>query len=231
MQLGGRSSQCLPARGNAVNTKGFREILGICEEAKEDKSGWSAFLPHLVERSLKGVRLIISYACRGLVESAAEYLPDARWQPCMVHYYHNVFSHVPATKVRDVSHMLTTIHPQESWASADGKAKTIIAELRLLKMGKAADLVEKSVHETVPHHDFPDIHWHKIMSNSPLERFMREIRRRTRMIGTFPDGQSWLNLTAARLRHIAGTQWSTKRYMNMRPLFQAEENPTEAAVA
>ena len=86
---------------SAVNTEGFREILGICEGAKEDKSGWSAFLRHLVERGLKGVRLIISDACRGLVESAAEYLPDARWQRCMVHFYRNVFSHVPATKVRD----------------------------------------------------------------------------------------------------------------------------------
>src|SRR5512137_1686083 len=69
---------------SAVNSEGFREILGICEGAKEDKSGWSAFLRHLVERGLKGVRLIISDACRGLVESAAEYLPDARWQRCMV---------------------------------------------------------------------------------------------------------------------------------------------------
>jgi transposase-like protein len=65
---------------SAVNSEGFREILGICEGAKEDKSGWSAFLRHLVERGLKGVMLIISGACRGLVERAAEYLPDARWQ-------------------------------------------------------------------------------------------------------------------------------------------------------
>jgi putative transposase len=210
---------------SAVNTEGFPEILGICEGAKEDKSGWSAFLRHLVERGLKGVRLIISDACRGLVESAAEYLPDARWQRCMVHFYRNVFSHVPATKIRDVSHMLKAIHAQESRASADDKAKAITAELRLLKMGKAADLVEQSVHETLTYYAFPDIHWHKIRTNNPLERIMREIRRRTRVVGAFPDGQSCLNLAAARLRHIAGTQWSTKRYMNMRPLFQADEYP------
>ena len=216
---------------SAVNTEGFREILGICEGAKEDKSGWSAFLRHLAERGLKGVRLIISDACRGLVESAAEYLPDARWQRCMVHFYRNVFSHVPATKIRDVSHMLKAIHAQESRASADAKAKSIIAELRLLKMGKAAHLVEQSVHETLTCYAFPDIHWHKIRTNNPLERIMREIRRRTRVAGAFPDGQSCLNLAAARLRHIAGTQWSTKRYMNMRPLFQAEETQTKAAVA
>ncbi len=81
-----------------VNAEGFREILGICEGAKEDKSGWSAFLRHLVDRGLKGVELIISDACRGLVESAAEYLPDARWQRCVVHFYRNVFSHVPAAR-------------------------------------------------------------------------------------------------------------------------------------
>ena len=69
---------------SAVNSEGFREILGICEGAKEDKSGWSAFLRHLVDRGLKGVQLIISDACRGLMESAAEYLPEARWQRCMV---------------------------------------------------------------------------------------------------------------------------------------------------
>src|SRR6476660_7895060 len=71
---------------SAVNSEGFREILGICEGAKEDKSGWSAFLRHLVDRGLNGVQLIISDACRGLMESAAEYLPDARWQRCMVHF-------------------------------------------------------------------------------------------------------------------------------------------------
>ena len=67
---------------SAVNSEGFREILGICEGAKEDKSGWSAFLRHLVDRGLNGVRLIISDACRGLTESAADYLPQARWQRC-----------------------------------------------------------------------------------------------------------------------------------------------------
>ncbi|MCX7347111.1 MAG: IS256 family transposase [Alphaproteobacteria bacterium] len=216
---------------SAVNSEGLREILGICEGAKEDKSGWSTFLRHLVERGLKGVRLIISDACRGLVESAAEYLPDARWQRCMVHFYRNIFSHVPATRVRDVSHMLKAIHAQESRLAADAKAISVVAELRLLKMGKAADLVEQAVHETLTYYAFPDIHWHKIRTNNPLERIMREIRRRTRVVGAFPDGQSCLNLAAARLRHIAGTQWSTKRYMIMRPLYQAEQTETEVNVA
>jgi transposase-like protein len=213
---------------SAVNSEGFREILGICEGAKEDKSGWSAFLRHLVDRGLKGVQLIISDACRGLIESVVDYLPEARWQRCMVHFYRNVFSHVPATKVRNVSHMLKAIHAQESRAAADQKANAIIEDLRASKMSKAADLVEQSVHETLTYYAFPDIHWQKIRTNNPLERIMREIRRRTRVVCAFPDGQSCLNLAAARLRYIAGTAWSTKRYMNMQPLYQPQMMQTGA---
>jgi putative transposase len=89
-------------------------------------------------------QLIISDACRGLIESAAEYLPEARWQRCMVHFYRNVFSHVPAAKVRDVAHMLKAIHAQESHEAAAQKAGAIIADLRARKMSKAADLVEQA---------------------------------------------------------------------------------------
>ena len=215
---------------SAVNSEGYREILGICEGAKEDKSGWSAFLRHLVDRGLSGVRLIISDACRGLVESIAEYLPEARWQRCMVHFYRNVFSHVPSTKVREIAHMLKAIHAQESRMAAQEKAATIVAELRRQKLTRAADLVEESIGETLTFYAFPDSHWVKIRTNNPLERLMKEIRRRTRVVGAFPDGQSCLNLAAARLRHIAGSQWSTRKYMNMAPLY-AEQTSTSGAVA
>jgi len=215
---------------SAVNSEGYREILGICEGAKEDKSGWSAFLRHLVDRGLSGVQLIISDACRGLVESIADYLPDARWQRCMVHFYRNVFSHVPTTKVREVSHMLKAIHAQESREAAQDKAATVVEDLRRQKLGKAAELIETHIDETLSYYSFPDSHWLKIRTNNPLERIMKEIRRRTRVVGAFPDGQSCLNLAAARLRHIAGSQWSTRKYMNMAPLY-AEQTSTQGAVA
>ena len=215
---------------SAVNKEGYREILGICEGAKEDRSGWSAFLRHLVDRGLSGVQLIISDACRGLVESIADYLPDARWQRCMVHFYRNVFSHVPSTKVREVSHMLKAIHAQENRSAAQEKADAVIAELRRQRMTKAAELVEESIAETLTFYAFPDSHWIKIRTNNPLERIMKEIRRRTKVVGAFPDGESCLNLAAARLRHIAGSQWSTRKYMNMAPLY-AEQVSTTGAVA
>ncbi len=166
------------------------------------------FLRHLADRGLSGVQLIVSDACRGPVESAAEVLPDARWQRCVVHFYRNVFSLVPSGKIRDIARMLKAIHPQESRKAAAEKMAVVIAEL-----------LEESGHETLTYYGFPDSHWIKPRTNNPLERIMREPHLRTRVVGAFPDGKSCLNLAAARLRHIAGTQWSTRKYMNMTPLF------------
>ena len=148
----------------------------------------------------------------------------------MVHFYRNVFSHVPSTKVREVAHMLKAIRAQENRPAAEEKADAVVAELRQQKRTRAAELVADSIGETLTFYAFPDIHWQKIRTNNPLERIMKEIRQRTRVVGAFPDGQSCLNLAAARLRHIAGTQWSTRKYMNMAPLY-AEQTSISGAVA
>jgi len=198
-----------------VNAEGYREILGICEGAKEDKSGWGAFLKHLKERGLKGVELIVSDACMGLVESVSEFFPNARWQRCVVHWYRNVFSHVPATKVREVAAMLKAIHAAEDVEAAKTKAELVVDKHPHHPFGRAAEGVHNTVTETLAYYAFPEEHWRRIRTNNPLERLMREIRRRTRVVGAFPDGQSCLNLAAARLRHIAGTNWSSKRYLSM----------------
>jgi putative transposase len=202
----------------SVNDEGYRQILGIVEGAKEDKAGWSAFLNHLKGRGLGGVQLIISDACVGLVESAAEFFPKALWQRCMVHFYRNVFSRVPASKLREVALLLKAIHAQEDRDAAQRKAGEVVARLHSMRLGKAAELVETAVHETLAYYTFPEEHWRRIRTNNPLERIMREIRRRTRVVGAFPDGDSALNLAAARLRHIAATRWSTKRYLDMKLL-------------
>src|SRR5215468_9887238 len=198
-----------------VNDGGYREILGICEGAKEDKAGWSAFLKHLKGRGLKGIRLITSDACIGLAESAAEFFPETVWQRCVVHWYRNIFSHVPSTRVREIAAMLKAIHASEDIAAAREKAIRVIEKLRGLRLSRAAEVVEAAVEETLAYYAFPEEHWRRIRTNNPLERILREIRRRTRVVGAFPDGQSALNLAAARLRHIAGTAWSTKRYLNI----------------
>lgn len=212
-----------------VAQDGYRKILGVMEGAKEDKAGWSNFLRHLKKRGLKGVSLIISDACMGLVESAIEYYPAAKWQRCMVHFYRNVFSLVPRTKMGDVATMLKAIHASEDRKAALEKTGSIAEKLKDMKLPKAAKMVEDNIIETFTYYDFPKAHWVRIRTNNPLERIMREIRRRTRVVGAFPDGNSALMLVAARLRHIAGTKWGLKRYMNMDLLKQVQEQQEIAA--
>ena len=198
-----------------VTSKGYREILGIVEGTKEDKAGWSGFLKHLKGRGLKGVDLVISDACMGLAESIGDFYPEALRQRCTVHFYRNVFSHVPSTKVREVATMLKAIHASEDLEAAKDKARQVERKLRDQRLTRAAELLEGAVEETLTYYHFPENHWRRIRTNNPLERLLREIRRRTKVVGAFPDGQSALNLAAARLRHIAGATWSAKRYINM----------------
>jgi transposase-like protein len=150
-----------------VDQEGFRHVLGVVEGHKEDKAGWLGFLKHLKERGLTGVRLIISDACLGLVEAAAECFPEAAWQRCTVHFYRNVFSHVPRAKVREVAAMLKAIHAQESRAAALDKAQDVIGKLKAMRLGAAAKVVEESIEETLTYYAFPSQHWLKIRTNNP----------------------------------------------------------------
>ncbi len=212
-----------------VNTEGYREVLAVEEGTKEDKASWQNFLRRIKERGLKGVKLFISDKCLGLVESLAEFYPEAKHQRCAVHFYRNVWSLVPAGKVREVAAMLKAIHASEDRASARIKAAQVGAKLREMKLPAAAQLVETSIDETLNYYDFPSQHWRSLRTNNPLERLMREIRRRTRAVGAFPDGNSAMVLVAARLRHVAGTQWGQKRYMDMARINNAATMEVQAA--
>jgi putative transposase len=201
-----------------VNEQGFREILGAAEGTKEDKSGWSSFLSSLKQRGLQGVRLFISDKCMGLVESLVEFYPEAAWQRCTVHFYRNVFSNVPKAKVEEVAAMLKAIHAQEDREASLQKACFVIEKMKATKLTAAARTVEEGISETLTYTEFPREHWLKIRTNNPMERVMREIRRRTRVVGNFPDGNSALMLVTARLRYVAGRKWGTRKYMNMQLL-------------
>ena len=117
----------------------------------------------------------------------------------------------------------------ENRAAAEAKAQAVIEKLREMKLNKGAELLEGFVGETLTFYAFPDTHWRCIRTNNPLERIIREIRRRTRVVGAFPDGESALMLVAARLRHIATTKWGTRRYLKMELLNEPLEN--DAAIA
>jgi putative transposase len=198
-----------------VDEGGYRDILGVAEGAKEDKASWVAFLRYLKERGLSGARLFITDKCLGLIEALGEFYPEASWQRCMVHFYRNVFTVVPKGKVKAVVAMLKAIHAQEDRKEALKKATMVVKKLEEMKLDKAAEIVRDGIEETLRYYEFPSEHWLRIRTNNPLERIMREIRRRTRVVGCFPDGNSALMLVAARLRHIAGTRWGIKQYLKM----------------
>jgi putative transposase len=205
-----------------VNQDGFREILGIVEGMKEDKESWLGFLRHLKERGLTGVRMFISDKCLGLVDSIGEVYPQARWQRCVVHFQRNVMAAVPKSKVREVVDMVKAIHAQEDLEAAKRKADEIVTKLRSMKMSDAAAIIRDGIDETLSYMYFPREHWKRIRTNNPLERMNREIRRRTRVVGNFPDGRSALMLVSARLRYLSTTNWGQKRYLDMSQLITGD---------
>src|SRR5262249_44335460 len=132
-----------------VAADGFRQVLGVMEGAKEDKDSWAAFLRYLKGRGLAGVRLFVSDKCLGLVESLAEFYPEALWQRCAVHFYRNVFTAVPKGKVKEVAAMLKAIHAQEDKTAAREKAQQVADKLEALRLHKAAALVRQGIEETL----------------------------------------------------------------------------------
>ena len=207
-----------------VSNDGCREIIGAAEGMKEDKESWRSFFVWLKERGLTGVRLIIGDKNLGMLETIPEVFPDAHYQRCTVHFYRNIFSVTPRNKMKAVAMMLKAIHAQESKEAAREKARQVAEKLKETKLSSAAKKLQDGIEETLTYMDFPTQHWTRIRTNNTIERLNREIKRRTKAIGAFPDGQSALMLVCARLRHVAGTQWGTRRYMNMDHLSKPEDD-------
>lgn len=207
----------------AVNEDGYREVIGAAEGMREDKASWLEFLRNLKQRGLAGARLFIGDKNLGLLEAINEVYPDAKFQRCTVHFYRNVFSVTPRSKMKEVAAMLKAIHAQENKEAAKEKATAVVSKLREMKLTEAAKKIEDSIIETLTYMDFPYAHWSKLRSNNVIERLNREIRRRTRVVGTFPDGHSALMLVCARLRYVASKSWGTKRYMSMKHLEEVQK--------
>jgi putative transposase len=207
----------------AVNNEGYREVIGAAEGMKEDSESWLEFLRSLKKRGLNGTRLFVGDRCDGLVDAINQVYPGAHYQRCIVHFYRNVFSKVPRSKMKLVAAMLKAIHAQENHKSAMEKAQKVCEQLKELRLGEAAKKIEDGIAETLQYMHFPQEHWLRIRTNNGIERIMREIRRRTRVVGTFPDGNSALMLVCARLRHVTTTAWGEKRYLNMNRLYELEK--------
>ena len=148
----------------------------------------------------------------------SDVFPRARYQRCIVHFYRNVFSVIPRKRLKEVAAMLKAIHAQEDKEAALKKIGDVIEKLKEMKLDEAAGKVEMAAYETLTYMDFPREHWRRIRTNNAMERLNREIRRRTKSIGAFPDGHSALMLVCARLRCIEQSEWRQKTYLNMQHL-------------
>lgn len=205
-----------------VNADGYREIIGCAEGFTESKDSWKEFLVWLKDRGLRGVRMLTGDKSLGMLGAIEEVFPQAKYQRCTVHFYRNVFSKVPKNERAYVAKMLKAIHAQESFEASMRKAGEVAIELRSMKLISAAKTVEEGVAETLTYTSFPMQHWTRIRTNNAIERLNREIRRRTRVVGTFPDGHAALMLVAARCKYVAESDWGTRRYLDVSILERSE---------
>lgn len=198
-----------------VNDDGYREVIGAAEGFTESAECWREFLSWLKGRGLSGVRMFTGDKAAAMTGAIAEVFPDAAYQRCTVHFYRSVLSKVPKSKRRRVAAMLKAIHAQESFDASMEKAESVAESLESMKLKEAAKCVRDGVAETLSYTRFPMEHWRRIRTNNAIERLNREIRRRTRVVGTFPDGKSALMLVTARLKYVADSEWGSRRYLDV----------------
>ena len=198
-----------------VNDDGYREVIGAAEGFTESSECWRDFLSWLRSRGLRGVRMFTGDKAAGMVGSIAEVFPEAAYQRCTVHFYRNVLSKVPKSRRAKVAAMLKAIHAMESREASEAKALAVADELERMGPGEAAKVVREGYAETLAYTRFPQEHWRRIRTNNAIERTSREIRRRTRVVGTFPDGRSALMLVTARLKYVAESEWGSRRYLDV----------------
>ena len=195
-----------------VNDDGYREVIGAAEGFTESSECWRDFLSRLRSRGLHGVRMVVGDKASGMVGSIAEAFPEAAHRRRTVHFHRNVLARVPRSGRAAVAAMLKAVHAVESREAAEAKALAVADELGRMRLGEAARVVRAGYAETLTCTGFPREHWARIRADNAIERLNREVRRRTRVVGTFPDGKSALMLVTARLKHVAESEWGSRRY-------------------
>ncbi len=201
-----------------VGMDGRREVLSVAEGMKEDSESWREFIKGMLARGLKGVRLVTGDRCAGLVAAVNELLPGARYQRCMVHFERNILAKVNPKNRDWAADALKAIFSMESRDKALEKAESVAKDMEARKLREAAKCLREGIGETTTYllDDYPPReHRRRIRTNNMIERLNREIRRRTRVVGSFPDGRSALMLICARVRYVTSSEWSTRRYLDM----------------
>ncbi|MCP3919604.1 MAG: IS256 family transposase, partial [bacterium] len=192
---GGRVISMAVVLAIGVGEDGTRSVIGIDVGHTEDEAFWTGFLRTLVQRGLGGVQLVVSDAHAGLRNAIEKVLVGASWQRCRVHTMRNVLTHVPKQQQAMVMAAVKTIFAQPSQQEAHAQLAQIVATLQK-KCPKAAEVLEGAADDVLAYMAFPPEHWRQIHSTNPLERQNKEIRRRTRVVGIFPNRASLLRLVS-----------------------------------
>ncbi|MGZ5214128.1 MAG: IS256 family transposase, partial [Actinomycetota bacterium] len=226
---GGRIVNVACVVATAVNAEGTREILDLDIHTTEDGAGWTAFLRGLISRGLSGVRLVISDAHPGLVDAIASTLPGASWQRCRTHFVRNLLTRVPKAAQPFVASAVRSIFDQPD-AQTTHAQHARVADQLAERFAGAAELLEEAGPDILAFTSFPDAHWRQIRSNNPQERLNKEIRRRTDVVGIFPDRAAVIRLVGMVLAE-QHDEWAVgRRYMSAESLAKARLEVIEGEV-
>lgn len=218
---GGRVVNVVTVIAIGVNGDGKREVLGFDVFTDEDGAGWTAFLRGLVERGLSGVKLVISDAHSGLKAAIAEVLPGSCWQRCRTHFMCNLLTKVPKNAAALVATLVRSIFAQPSAEEVWAQLGRVVKQLEG-RFPQAAELLADSAEDILAFTGFPKAVWRQIWSNNPLERLNREIRRRTNVVGIFPNRSAVVRLVGALLAEQNDEWMVGRRYMSLESLKQAQ---------
>jgi putative transposase len=206
-----------------VNAKsGEREVLGLDVGPSEDGAFWTSFLRSLVSRGLRGVGLVTSDAHRGLKGAIGAVLQGASWQRCRVHFMRNALSLVPKAAQQMVGATVRTVFAQPDARSAREQWRRVADGFRS-RFPRLAELMDEAEEDVLSYAAFPQEHWQKVWSNNPLERLNKEVKRRTEVVGIFPNEAAVVRLVGAVLSEHHDEWQVGKRYLSAGSLAKLEQ--------
>ena len=225
---GGRVINAVVMVATGVNADGHREVLGCQVATSETRTAWNLFFADLVARGLSGVRLVTSDAHAGLVDAIAANLPGATWQRCRTHYAANLMSVCPKNLWPAVKAMLHSVYDQPDAASVNAQFDRLL-DYVAEKLPAVADHLDTARADILAFTSFPTEVWQQIWSNNPNERLNKEIRRRTDVVGIFPNRDAITRLVGAVLAE-QNDEWAEgRRYLGLEVLTRCRLDPTESA--
>lgn len=220
----GRIANVAVVVATGVTDDGHREVLGVDIVTAEDEAAWTAFLRSLVARNLSGVRLVVSDAHEGLKSAIGKVLHGASWQRCRTHFMRNLLTKVPRSSQRLVATLVRGIFEQPD-SDAVWRMYAEVVEKLEARFDKAAKLLDQAGADVLAFTAFPKAHWRRVWSNNPLERLNKELRRRSDVVGIFPNRDAVIRLLGAVLCEQHDEWAVARRYLTIGSLDQLVQKP------